>query len=69
MLAAAIAEAGATPTTTAMVGDTTYDILMARAAGALPVGVSWGNHPAAELAAAGAARVLDRFDELHRLLP
>ena len=52
-----------------LIGDTTFDILMARAADALPVGVSWGNHPAHELTAAGAVTVLDRFDELHALLP
>ena len=52
-----------------LVGDTTFDILMARAAGAMPVGVSWGNHAPHELVAAGAVRVLDRFDELHQLLP
>jgi phosphoglycolate phosphatase len=69
MLEAAMAEVGAAPAATALVGDTTYDILMARAAGALPVGVAWGNHPPAELTAAGAAKVLERFDELHDLLP
>ena len=56
------------PAATMLIGDTTYDILMARAAGAVPVGVSWGNHPPDELAEAGAVRVLDRFDELHELL-
>lgn len=69
MLEAAMAETGAGPHETMLVGDTSFDILMARAAAALPVGVSWGNHPAEELIAAGAARVLDRFDELHDLLP
>lgn len=64
MLLAAMAEAGVEPGDTALVGDTTYDIEMARAARALPIGVAWGNHPPDELAAAGAARVLDRFDEL-----
>ncbi len=64
MLEAAMAEIGAEPETTLLVGDTTYDIDMARAAGALPIGVSWGNHPPGELAAAGAVRVLARFDEL-----
>ena len=51
-----------------LIGDTTYDILMARAAGAVPVGVSWGNHAPHELAEAGAVRVLDRFEELNELL-
>ena len=69
MLQAAMAETGAAPARTMLIGDTTFDILMARAARALPVGVSWGNHAAAELAEAGAIRVLDRFDELHELLP
>ena len=69
MLLAAMAETGTPSAATMLVGDTTYDILMARAAGALPVGVDWGNHPADELHAAGAARVLARFDELHGLLP
>jgi phosphoglycolate phosphatase len=69
MLRAAMAETGASPHETILVGDTSYDILMARAAGAVPVGVSWGNHAPGELVAAGAVRVLDRFDELHALLP
>jgi phosphoglycolate phosphatase len=69
MLAAAMAETGLPPAATMLIGDTTYDILMARAAGAMPVGVSWGNHAPEELAAAGAATVLDRFEQLHALLP
>jgi phosphoglycolate phosphatase len=68
MLEAAMAEACAPSSATMLVGDTTYDILMAQAARAMPVGVSWGNHPADELIEAGAARVLDRFEELHELL-
>lgn len=69
MVEAAMAETGVPRSATMVVGDTTFDVLMARAAGALPVGVSWGNHPAEELTAVGAVRVLDRFDELHELLP
>jgi phosphoglycolate phosphatase len=69
MLRAAMAETGAAPGETMLVGDTTFDVLMARAAGAMPVGVAWGNHPADELTAAGAACVLDRFEDLARLLP
>jgi phosphoglycolate phosphatase len=68
MLQAAMAEAGVASTATMLIGDTTYDILMARAAGAVPVGVSWGNHPAEELVQAGAVSVLRHFDELHGLL-
>jgi phosphoglycolate phosphatase len=68
MLEAAMRETGASPAQTVLVGDTSFDIEMAVAARALPVGVAWGNHPAAELRAAGAAHVLDRFEELLELL-
>jgi phosphoglycolate phosphatase len=68
MLQAAMAETGVPAAATMLIGDTTYDILMARAAAAMPVGVSWGNHGRHELEAAGATTVLDRFDELHELL-
>jgi phosphoglycolate phosphatase len=69
MVLAAMAETEATAQETMVVGDTSYDILMALAAGTLAVGVSWGNHPAAELMACGAVRVLDSFAELTDLLP
>jgi len=69
MLEAAMAEAGAGPAETFLVGDTVFDIEMARHAGAHAVGVSWGNHPPEELEAAGALRVLDRFPELLELVP
>ena len=64
----AIAESGAAPETTAMVGDTVFDISMALAAGAYAIGVSWGYHPVDELKRARAARVIDRFADLPGLL-
>jgi phosphoglycolate phosphatase len=54
MALAAIAEAGAAPETSVVVGDTSFDIGMALAAGAGAVGACWGYHDADELAAAGA---------------
>lgn len=57
MIEAAIAEAGANPARTAMIGDTTYDITMAVNAGVRAVGVGWGYHPPEELTAAGAHAV------------
>jgi phosphoglycolate phosphatase len=57
MIAAAIAEAGADPALTAMIGDTSYDMLMAGNAGVRAIGVAWGYHPAEELLAAGAHAV------------
>jgi phosphoglycolate phosphatase len=58
MLLAAMAEAGADAHRTLMIGDTTYDIGMARDAGARAIGVAWGYHPVEHLAAAGAHRIL-----------
>ena len=48
------------PADTVVVGDTVYDIAMARAAGAAAIGVTWGYHPGAALAEAGAFAVIDR---------
>jgi phosphoglycolate phosphatase len=59
MALAAIAEAGAAPETSVVIGDTSYDIGMALAAGAGAIGAAWGYHEPAELAAAGAHDVAD----------
>jgi len=56
MLRAAMAETGARPGRTVMVGDTSFDMDMARAAGAAALAVGWGYHPAGELAADALAR-------------
>jgi len=40
-----------------MIGDTSYDMAMARAAGVTAIGVAWGYHPAQELWEAGAHHV------------
>jgi len=60
----AIAEAGASPRSAVMIGDTVFDIAMARSAGAYAVGVGWGYHDPGELGAAGAHAILDHFREL-----
>lgn len=62
MIAAALAETGADPAATAMIGDTSFDMDMARAAGVAGIGVGWGYHPREKLAAA--RLVIDRFDDL-----
>ena len=59
MALAAMAEARAAPEKTLMIGDTSYDMAMGRAAGVTAVGVAWGYHPAAELWQAGAHHVAD----------
>jgi phosphoglycolate phosphatase len=68
MLHQAMDEAGAQPEETVMIGDTSFDMLMARAAGASALGVGWGYHDAAELVEAGASTVLADFAELSRHL-
>ena len=54
MLLKAMSETGANAQNTVMIGDTTFDIEMARNAGALAIGVAWGYHDASELLDAGA---------------
>ncbi|HEY8194200.1 MAG TPA: HAD-IA family hydrolase [Hyphomicrobium sp.] len=64
MLLQAMRDTGATPKTTVMIGDTTYDIAMARAAGVCAIGVAWGYHSVAELTEAGAHMIVQRFADL-----
>jgi phosphoglycolate phosphatase len=64
MLHAAMAAAGALPHMTAMIGDTTFDMAMARAAGVRAIGVSWGYHREDALWQAGAAKVAQRCADL-----
>jgi phosphoglycolate phosphatase len=68
MVLEACAETGIDPERALVVGDTSFDMDMAVAAGALPVGVSWGYHPPETLQERGAHCVLDRFDDLDALV-
>jgi len=68
MLAAAMREAGATPADTVMIGDTAFDMAMARAAGCRAIGVAWGYHAPEELMEAGAAAVAQTPAELEDLI-
>lgn len=68
MLLKAMAETGAEPAATAMIGDTTFDMQMACNAGTYAVGVAWGYHEVSELWAAGAHAVIDDFAALPRIL-
>ena len=54
-----MAEAGAGPAATVMIGDTSYDMAMARAAGVTAIGVGWGYHAPALLLGAGAHHIAD----------
>lgn len=54
MALAAMADVGAEPAATVLVGDTAFDMGMARAAGVGAFGAGWGYHPPEELTDAGA---------------
>jgi phosphoglycolate phosphatase len=68
MLETAMAQAGALPTDTVMIGDTVYDVEMAVAAGCRAIGVAWGYHEPAELLAAGAVAVAETPAHLGEML-
>lgn len=62
MILQAMADAGVSPENTVMIGDTSFDMDMAAAAGVRGIGVSWGYHPISALAPA--AHILDDFSAL-----
>lgn len=64
MLQQAMAETGIAPERTLMIGDTAYDMQMARNAGVTAIGVTWGYHPHAQLMDAGAHSIVHTFTEL-----
>ncbi len=59
MVEQAMADAGAAPETSFVVGDTSFDMAMAASAGAAPIGAAWGYHDAEELIEAGAMAVAE----------
>lgn len=64
MIEEVLADSGAAAADCLMIGDTSYDMEMAMAAGALPVGVSWGYHEPDELIWAGAAIVAEQPSDI-----
>ncbi|GAM05753.1 MULTISPECIES: HAD-IA family hydrolase [Novosphingobium] len=64
MLEEAMFEAGANAEQTVMIGDTAYDMEMAKAAWVRGVGVDWGYHHPEELMKAGAEFVAETPDQL-----
>lgn len=68
MILQAMEELGIAPQDTVMVGDSSYDMAMARAAGVHSVGVSWGFQPVAALTEAGADRIVHSYAELEPAL-
>ncbi|MEP5937098.1 MAG: HAD-IA family hydrolase [Erythrobacter sp.] len=68
MLEAALFEAGADPAQAVMIGDTSFDMEMARGAAVRSVGVAWGYHTPAELLETGAETVARDPAHLETLL-
>ena len=68
MILQALAEAGIGADNTVMIGDTAFDMEMARAAGVAAVGVAWGYHPRDRLIAAGADWVAATIEDLRTRL-
>lgn len=68
MLEAALFEAGALPAQAVMIGDTTFDMLMARSARVAAIGVAWGYHAPAELLASGALSVAETVAALSQAM-
>jgi phosphoglycolate phosphatase len=64
MILRAMVETGVERSSTLMVGDTTYDMEMARNAEVGAVGVAWGYHESERLSLAGARAVAATGDEL-----
>jgi len=64
MLLKAMAETGAEPRNTVMIGDTSFDMKMAQNAGTLAIGVAWGYHDVDELIAAGDGAIVHSCAEL-----
>lgn len=64
MLERAMADAGTLPENTFMVGDTSFDMMLAKNAGCHAVGVGWGYHDADELRETGADHFIEAFHEL-----
>ena len=64
MLLRAMLETGTEPENTVMIGDTTFDMEMAKNAGTHSIGVSWGYHGEDKLITAGAHHIIHRYTEL-----
>lgn len=68
MLEAALFEAGAQPADAVMIGDTSFDMQMARNANVRAIGVAWGYHEPDELTATGADIIVPTVAELSQEL-
>jgi phosphoglycolate phosphatase len=68
MILKAMEETGTAPHHTVMIGDTSFDMAMAKAAGVHAIGVAWGYHQRDTLLHAGAELVVEDFPHLTRAI-
>ena len=68
MINVALSESGVPKENAIMIGDTTYDMIMAENAGVKSVGVTWGYHPEDELKSSGANHIIHHISELINLV-
>ncbi|WP_018386910.1 HAD-IA family hydrolase [Ancylobacter sp. FA202] len=68
MVHQAMAATGVAALDTVLIGDTSFDMVMARAAGAGAIGVSWGYHAPELLRQSGAQGLVNDADELLRAI-
>lgn len=68
MIERILLETAEEPENAVMIGDTTYDIEMGRAAGTRTIGVGWGYHSDAALTSAGADHLVSSYGHLSDLL-
>lgn len=64
MVFRALNETGVQAGLAIVVGDTTFDVMMARNAGVRAIGVAWGYHDPSELLGSGALCVVNEYHEL-----
>jgi phosphoglycolate phosphatase len=68
MVLNALRDTGVAADDAVLIGDSIYDMQMAKAAGARAIGVAWGYHPPADLIAAGADAIVEDFAALDKAL-
>lgn len=68
MIESALSETGVDRHRVVMVGDTSFDLEMARNAGVFGIGVAWGNHPVSDLEEAGAHHIVRHMEGLSQAI-
>lgn len=68
MIQYAVSDAGTSAARSMMIGDTSYDMEMARAAGALAIGVTWGYHTPDVLQQSGAHHIVEDAEGLNQII-